>query len=149
MKYTFETEINAPIEKVAELVGNPDNRKEWMAGLESDEHVSGTPGMPGAKSRLVFKTGNVTITMIGTVTSRNLPDELSETFEASNVLTFVKNRFVALSPQKTKYVSEQEFRFKGIFNKVVGFLLQGEFKKQTREHMEGFKRFAENVNVRF
>ena len=149
MKYTFETEINAPIEKVAELVGSPDHRKEWMEGLESDEHVSGTPGMPGAKSRLVFKTGNVTITMIGTVTSRNLPDELSETFEASNVLTFVKNRFVALSPQKTKYVSEQEFRFKGIFNKVVGFLLQGEFKKQTREHMEGFKRFAENVNVRF
>ena len=149
MKYTFETEINAPREKVAELAGSPDNRKEWMEGLESDEPLSGTPGVPGAKSRLVFKTGNVTITMIGTVTSRNLPDELSETFEASNVLTIVKNRFVALSPQKTKYVSEQEFRFKGIFNKVVGFLLQGEFKKQTREHMEGFKRFAENVNVRF
>jgi len=149
MKYTYETEINAPIEKVTGLAGNPDNRKKWMQGLESDEHLSGTPGVPGAKSRLVFKTGNVTITMIGTVTSRNLPDELSETFEASNVLTIVKNRFVALSPQKTKYVSEQEFRFKGIFNKVVGFLLQGEFKKQTREHTEGFKRFAENVNVRF
>ena len=143
MKYTFETEINAPIEKVAELVGNPDNRKEWMEGLESDEHVSGTPGMPGAKSRLVFKTGNVKITFIGTVTARNLPDEFSETMEAPHVLTTLKSTFVALSPQKTKYVSEQEFQFKGIVNKLVGFLLQGEFKKQTLTHMENFKRFAE------
>jgi len=147
MKYTFETEINAPLEKVAELAGNPDHRKKWMQGLESDEHMSGTPGVPGAKSRLVFRTGNVRIAMIGTVTSRNLPYALSETFEASNVLTLVKNRFVALSPQKTKYVSEQEFRFKGLLNRVVGFLLQAEFKKQTREHMEGFRRFAENVSV--
>ena len=143
MKYTFETEINAPIEKVAELVGNPDNRKEWMAGLESDEHVSGTPGMPGAKSRLVFKTGNVTITFIGTVIARSLPDEFSETFDASNVLTKATTRFVALSPQKIQYISEQEFQFKGIVNKLVGFLLQGEFKKQTLTHMENFKRFAE------
>jgi len=28
-------------------------------------------------------------------------------------------------------------------NTVVGFLLQGEFKKQTHQHMENFKRFAE------
>lgn len=143
MKYTFETEINAPIEKVAELVGNPDNRKEWMEGLESDEHVSGTPGMPGAKSRLVFKTGNVKITFIGTVTARNLPDEFSETMEAPHVLTTLKSTFVALSPQKTKYVSEQEFQFRGLMNKVVGFFLQGEFRNQTRRHMENFKRFAE------
>ena len=71
MKYTFETEINAPREKVAELFGNPDNRKKWMEGLESNEHVSGEPGTPGAKSRLVFQTGKVKITFIGTVTARN------------------------------------------------------------------------------
>ena len=142
MKYTFETEINAPIEKVAELVGNPDNRKEWMEGLESDEHLSGTPGMPGAKSRLVFKTGNVRITFIGTVTARNLPDEFSETMEAPHVLTTLTTRFVALSPQKTKHSSEQEYQFRGLMNKVVGFLLQGEFRNRTRRHMENFKRFA-------
>src|SRR5688572_802853 len=114
MKYTFETEINAPLEKVLELAGNPDNRRKWMEGLQSYEHLSGTPGAPGAKSRLVFKTGNVEITMIGTVLKRNLPEELSETFDASNVLTKATTRFTALSPQKTRYISEQEFQFKGI-----------------------------------
>ena len=143
MKYTIETEINAPREIVAELAGNPENRKQWMEGLESDEHLSGTPGTPGAKSRLVFKTGKVSIPMIGTVMVRNLPDELSESFEASNVVTHATTRFVALSPHKTQYISEQAFHFKGSFNKLVGWLLQGEFKRQTLRHMENFKRFAE------
>lgn len=143
MKYTFETEINAPRERVAELAGNPENRKHWMEGLQSDEPLSGTPGTPGAMSRLVFKTGKVTITMIGTVLVRNLPDELSERFEASNVVTQATTRFVALSPHKTQYISEQAFHFKGPFNTLVGWLLQREFKQQTLRHMENFKRFAE------
>ncbi len=46
MNYTFATEINAPRERVAELAGNLENRKHWMDGLESDEHLSGTPGAP-------------------------------------------------------------------------------------------------------
>ncbi len=143
MKYIFETEINAPIEKVTELAGNPDNRRKWMEGLESDEPLSGTPGAPGATSRLVFKTGNVTIQFIGTVITRNLPAEMIETMDAPNVLTTITRRFVALSPQRTKYVSEQAYEFKGLFNQIVGFLLQGEFKQQTLRHIENFKRFVE------
>jgi len=68
---------------------------------------------------------------------------MSETMDASNVLTTITSKFVALSPQKTKHISEQEYEFKGIINKIVGFLLQGEFKKQTLTHMQNFKRFAE------
>ncbi len=103
--------------------------------------------MPGAKSRLVFKTGKVKITFIGTVTARNFPNEMSETMDASNVLTTITSKFVALSPQKTKHISEQEYEFKGIINKIVGFLLQGEFKKQTLTHMQNFKRCAEKKLV--
>jgi hypothetical protein len=143
MKYTVETVINAPKEKVAALSGNPDNRKKWMQGLKSYEPLSGPPGAPGAKSRLVFKTGKVEITMIGTVIANNLPDALSETFEAEHVFTTATTTFLALSPQTTKYISEQAFQFRGVKNKIIGFLLQGEFKKQTREHTENFKRFVE------
>jgi hypothetical protein len=143
MNYTFATEINAPRERVAELAGNPENRKHWMEGLESDEPLSGTPGTPGATSRLVFKTGKVHITMIGTLLARNLPEELSERFEASNMVTRATTRFVVLAPHKTRYISEQAFHFKGPFNTLVGWLLQREFKNQTLRHMENFKRFAE------
>lgn len=144
MNYTFETDIHAPQEVVAELAGNPDNRKHWMEGLESDEQLSGTPGMPGATSRLVFKTGKVTITMVGTVLARNFPDEFRERFEASNLVTTATTRFAAVTPQTTHYISEQAFQFKGLFNTLVGFLLQREFKQQTLRHMKRFKQFAES-----
>lgn len=143
MRYSIETEISAPIEKVAELVGDPDNRKEWMEGLESQEHVSGSPGMKGAKSRLVFKTGGTTITMDGTVTGRNLPDEFHQTMEAPHVLITITTRLVALSPEKTKHISEQEYEFKGIKNKIIGLLMRRTFKKQTLRHVENFRQLAE------
>src|SRR3990172_3799769 len=128
MKYTIETEINAPRERAAELAGDPENRKKWMEGLISDEQVSGTAGRPGAKSRLVFQTGKMKTTFTGTVIARNLPGEMIETMEAPHVLTAVTTRMVALSPKKTRHISVQEFQFKGLLNKIVGFLLQGEFK---------------------
>ena len=143
MKYTFETEINAPREKVAELAGNPDNWQKWREGLKSYEHMSGTLGAPGSKYRLVFKTGNVEMEFIAEVALRNLPDDMRMTMDACNLFATTTDRFIVLSPQKTKSVSEQNFQFKGVFNKIVGFVLQREFKKQTLQHMENFKRFAE------
>ena len=52
MKYQNEIEIDLPVNKVVELFDNPENLKRWMPGLQSFEHISGTPGQPGAKSRL-------------------------------------------------------------------------------------------------
>jgi hypothetical protein len=58
------------------------------------------------------------------------------------------SKFEVVSPQVTKYVSEQDFNFKGLFNKVVGLLLQREFKQQTLRHMQGFKRFVEEAALK-
>lgn len=143
MKYTVDIEINKPINQVIELFDNPSNMKEWMKGLESFEHISGTPGQPGAKSRLKFKMGKREIEMIETITVRNLPDEFSGTYDAKGVFNVVKIKFVKLSESKTKYISEQEFRFSG-FMKLFGLLLPSAFKKQTLIYLEDFKKFAES-----
>ncbi len=143
MKYTTEIEINQPIEKVIELFDNADNLSKWMEGLVSFEHLSGTPGQVGAKSRLKFKMGNREIEMMETVTVRNLPEEFSGTYEAKGVFNIVKNKFVALPNGKTKYISEQEFQFKG-FMKIIAFLMPGAFKKQSMKYLNDFKKFAEN-----
>jgi len=142
MKYTVEIEINKPIDQVIELFDNPSNMKEWMKGLESFEHLSGIPGQPGAKSRLKFKMGKREIEMIETITVRNLPDEFSGTYDAKGVFNVVKIKFVKLSESKTKYISEQEFRFSG-FMKLFGLLMPSAFKKQTLIYLEDFKKFAE------
>lgn len=143
MKYTVEIEINKPIDTVIELFDNPDNMGKWMEGLQSFEHLSGTPGEPGAKSRLKFKMGKREIEMIETVTVRNLPDEFSGTYEAAGVFNIVKNKFEKISENKTKYFTENEFQFKG-FMKIMAWIMPGAFKKQSMKYLKSFKQFAEN-----
>jgi carbon monoxide dehydrogenase subunit G len=144
MKYTSEIEIAKPIDQVIRLFDNPDNLPRWMDGLQSFEHISGTPGQPGAKSRLKFKMGNREMEMIETIKVRNLPDEFSGTYEAKGTLNLVKAKFVKLAESRTKYISEQEFQFKGVM-KIMGFLMPGLFKKQTMKFLRSFKTFAENA----
>lgn len=145
MKYTSEIEINGSIDKVVELFNNPDNMGQWMEGLQSFEQISGEPGKVGAKARLKFKMGKREIEMIETITVSNLPNELSGTYDAKGVFNIVKNKFVKLPDNRTKYVSEQEFQFTG-FMKIIGFLMPGAFKKQTMKYLSDFKNFVESQN---
>ena len=80
MKYTVETEINLPIARVVELFDDPENLKHWQPGLLSFEPISGTPGQPGAKSKLKYKMGKRDIEMVETISVRNFPDEFSGTY---------------------------------------------------------------------
>lgn len=142
MKFTTEIEINLPIDKVIALFDNPDNLKKWMKGLESFEAISGTPGQPGARSKLRFKMGKREMEMIETITVRNLPHEFSGTYEVNGVFNIVRNKFLPVGNNKTKYISEQEFEFSG-FMKVMGWLMPGAFKKQSMKYQQDFKAFAE------
>lgn len=130
MKFTTETDINKPIDKVIELFDNADNMSKWMEGLQSFEHISGTPGQPGAKSKLKFKMGKRDIEMIETITVRNFPDEFSGIYEAKGVNNIVINKFVKVSEEG--------------FMKIIGFLMPNAFKKQSIKYLNDFKKFAEN-----
>lgn len=143
MKYTVTIEIEKPIDEVVALFDNADNLYAWMEGLESFEHLSGEPGQVGAKSRLKFKMGKRNIEMIETITVRDLPDEFTGTYDAEGVFNIVKNRFEAINPTRTRYISEQEFQFTG-FMKIFGWLMPGAFRKQSMKYLEAFKAFAES-----
>jgi len=144
MKYSVEIEINKSIEKIIPLFDSVEHLDKWMEGLKSFEHLSGTPGQVGSKSKLVFQMGRRQISMIETITVKNLPHEFSGTYQADGVFNIVKNKFVKISDNKTKYISEQEFQFKGIFMKLMGFLFPGMFKKQSMKYLTNFKNFVEN-----
>jgi carbon monoxide dehydrogenase subunit G len=144
MKYAAEIEINKPIDKVIELFDNPDNMYKWMKGLQSFEHISGTAGQPGAKSRLKFKMGKKDIEMVETILVRNLPDEFTGTYEVKGVFNIVKNRFTKIDEHTTRYITEQEFQFKGLM-KFMALLMPGAFKKESMKHLVNFKNFAESA----
>ncbi len=143
MKFTSEIIINEAVDKAIALFDNADNMDKWMKGLQSFETISGTPGQVGAKAKLVFVMGKRTISMVETITVRNLPEEFSGTYEADGVFNIVKNRFVALPDGTTKYMSEQVFEFKG-FMKIIAWLMPGAFKKQSMQYLIDFKNFVES-----
>lgn len=143
MKYSTQIDINLDRDKVIALFDNVDNMKLWMEGLVSFEHISGTPGQEGARSRLKFKMGKREIEMIETITRRNLPEEFSGTYEAKGVFNIVSNKFEVLPGNKTRYITEHEFQFKG-FMKIIAFLMPFAFKKQSLKYMEDFRKFAES-----
>jgi len=119
MKYSAEIEIDKPIDRVIELFDNPDNLSKWMEGLISFEHISGTPGSVGAKSKLKFKTGKREMEMIETITVKDLPREFSGTYEVKGVYNIVKNKFIALPGNRTKLFNEIESDVKGKIVKVL------------------------------
>jgi len=142
VKYACEVVIDLPRERVIELFDDPDNLAKWQPGLKSFEPLSGEPGRPGAKSRLLFDEKGRKIEMIETVTVRDLPDEFSGTYEAKGVMNWVTNHFVAISPKKTRWVVETEFQFSGLMRLMAPFM-RGAFPKQTQQLMQSFKDFAE------
>ena len=125
------------------LFDDADNMDQWMDGLQSFEPISSNPGQDGAKSKLRFKMGKREIEMIETILVRNLPHEFSCTYEAKGVFNIVKNRFEKISDIKTRYITENQFQFKG-FMKIIGLLMPGAFKKQSYKYLEAFKKFAES-----
>ncbi len=142
MQFTCEITIDLPRQRVIELFDNPDNMQKWQPGLGTFEHLSGTPGQPGAKSRLVYEMDGRRLEMIETITVRNLPDEFSGTYEAKGVDNIVKNYFFEDGPSRTRWVTENEFRFSGYMRLIAPFI-SGSIKKQSTTYLQRFKEFAE------
>ena len=144
MKYTEEITIDLPRERVIELFDSPDNLKKWQDGLQSFELVSGEAGKPGAKSRLLYDMNGRKVEMIETITARDLPDVFSGTYEAKGVWSHTANYFTEAGPDQTRWVTENEFKLKGMMA-LMGIFMRGSFPKETLRQMNAFKEFAESA----
>ena len=143
IKYTEEIEINTNIDTVIALFDNPYNMQEYMEGIESYKIVEGNIREVGAKAKMTVLMGEKKIIMIEEIITNNLPEEKKVTYTADAVYNIVTNKFIKVSENKTKFINEQEFEFKG-FMKIIGFFMPSAFKKQSRVYLKDFKEFAEN-----
>lgn len=141
MKYECSIEIERPRNVVIELFEDTSRMGEWQEGLISFEHISGTPGSAGSKSRICYKMGRSEIEMIETMESYDLPDQFVAIYEADKVWNRNINRFVDLG-KTTRWLVDCEFRCGGLVG-VLAFLMPGMFRKQTEKMMSNFKDFAE------
>jgi hypothetical protein len=154
MRYTVSIEIALPRERVIQLLADPAHLPMWLRGLVLHEPLDdGAPGQAGTTSRVVFRTGERKIEGTETITRRE-PADLHEIpsgtvvrFEREIVVDGMWNaareRLTEAGPDRTLWVSENEYRFGGVMMRLVGRLMPGVFRKQSLQHMRDFKAFAE------
>jgi hypothetical protein len=153
MKYTVSIEIAKPREEVAQLLADPANLPMWLRGLVLHEPLSGVHGQVGTKSRVVLQMGQQKFEGTETITRREpadlhgIPKESVVYFDreivGEGMWSAARERLTEAGPDKTLWVSENEYRFSGLLMRLVGLLMPGAFRKQSLQHMQDFKAFAE------
>jgi uncharacterized protein YndB with AHSA1/START domain len=145
MKSVVEVDIDLPQVRVAELHGNPELSTKWMDDVKRYEAVAGEPGAVGSQYRLLPKRGSMVFS--ATVLEQDPPNHLRLRLDTAGVQILVTARFVPLTPERTRLVSEQVFQFTGVLGRVFGLLGRAAIKKAHRRHIDAFKRFAEQLGA--
>ena len=140
VKSTVIVDVDAPPREVASLFADPSLNTKWMHDIERYEPISGKQGMPGSVYRLVPKRGSTLLT--ATVLKR-FPDQLYLNLEATNMTVEVEGFTRSLENGRTRLVSKESFKFKGVWNRAYGVLAGPAIKMTHRRQIEAFKKFAE------
>ena len=141
MKSVVELDIAAQQSAVADLFMDPLNNTKWMSGLDRIEPISGEPGEPGSVYRMVPKRDDRVF--IATVLARNAPTETRLSLDAEDTSISITVKLHKLAWDRTRFVSEERFRFKGLRGVALGLLAAPAIKRAHLRHIEAFKRFAE------
>jgi hypothetical protein len=154
VKYATSLEIALPRDEVLQLIADPAQTPKWLRGLVLHETVSGAHGQVGTISRVVFQTGKQrmeateTITRLEPADLQAVPSSVVVHYEreiaAEGMWQAQRDRLIATGPDTTLWESESEFRFEGSLMRLMGLLMPGLFRKQSRQHMQDFKALAEH-----
>ncbi|WP_328473727.1 SRPBCC family protein [Actinoplanes sp. NBC_00393] len=153
MKYTVSIEIALPRERVAQLLADPAHMPKWLRGLVLHEPISGAHGHVGTTSRVVMQMGKQRMEATETITRRE-PEDLTEIPEdtvvhfereivGAGMWNAARERLTEAGPQRTLWQSENEYRFSSLLMRLVALVMPGAFRKQSLQHMQDFKAFAE------
>lgn len=153
MKYTVSIEIALPRERVTQLLADSAHLPMWLRGLVLHDPVEGKHGEVGTRSRVVLQAGKQTMECIETITRREpvslygIPRDSVVHFEreivAPGMWSATRDQLTEAGPEATRWESENEYRFTGPMMRLVGLLMRGSFPKQSLQHMQDFKAFAE------
>jgi hypothetical protein len=141
LKSIVQVDIDLPHARLASLFADPTLSTKWMDDIARYEPISGQPGAPGSTYRLVPRNGDMIFVV--TVIANDLPNESRLRLDADNVTVAITARYLAVSSERSRLVSEEDFTFKGMVGRIGGFLARAAIHRAHRRQMESFKRFAE------
>ncbi|MEM8510208.1 MAG: SRPBCC family protein [Bacteroidota bacterium] len=142
MQYTIETIIEKSLEEVLEQFHTPSNYMKWMPGITSYRKISDHQREAGSKSIFEFTMNGKDFTIEETIVKNDMREIIAE-YISSGTLNVQTTVFSKIDQDKTRYSVNEAFKLKG-FMKVIGLLMPGSFKKQTKKFVEAFKNFVEN-----
>ncbi|MFD2824771.1 SRPBCC family protein [Lacinutrix iliipiscaria] len=141
MKFTCSTDINAPRDKVVSIFLNPEKQHHFQDGFISKELLSGTLNTVGAQSKMTYKK----LELLETIQINKLPNEFQGLYEHKHTTNTMNVKFIPLSDEKTRYVSEIHYiKFNGFIINLMVKLFPKLFKNQVNKWMFQFKRYVES-----
>ena len=144
MKFKLELPINKSRAEVWKAFDNVENMKKWQPTLVSFEPMSGTPGQPGAVSKLTYNEGGREFSLLEKITHRDEPNSFDGVYENNFADNIIRNKFIEQGKDQTLWVMETEFAFKTLLMKIMGPLMKKNFVTRTQRDMERFKELAES-----
>ncbi|WP_164510834.1 SRPBCC family protein [Nonlabens xiamenensis] len=153
--------IHLPLSKVIYLFQQPEYFKHWQHGLIDFKYLSGAPGAQGSTRQMRIKMAGQAITMKEEITLVDLPHRWKATYKLKGVINYQDNKFESCSDSiqqpltninknnqgSTRWLAQSQFKFTGMMRWVAKARPQA-FEKQTRQHMNDFKIFAENYDFK-
>ena len=153
MKYTVSIEIALPREQAVRTLADATHLPKWLRGVVLHEPLDGRHGQVGTRSRVVMQRGKQTMEAVETITRREpanlhaIPRDgvvhYDREIVADGMWNAARERFTEVGPERTLWVSENEYRFDSLPMRLVAPLMRGAFRKQSLQHMRDFKAFAE------
>jgi hypothetical protein len=143
MQYSSEIIVNLTLREFIKKFDNVDNMKHWQRGLVSVEHISGDPGMVGAKMKLNYVIDKRKMEIIETISHRQFPHEFHGTYSTKGIDNIQTNYFEEITDGATKWTSISKFLPLNFMMRAMLWFMPRAFKKQSLRYMRDFKNFAE------
>ncbi|MDB5282283.1 MAG: hypothetical protein JWO06_1358 [Bacteroidota bacterium] len=140
MKYSVDIEINAPVQKVADILTSHEKMKAAVAEIKSYEQISGKPKEVGAKSKITIDG----LEIIETILEIDLPKLITLQYDTPKGGLVISNRLSSVTAEKTKLSISHDVKLKGAAS-FAGPLLKPAFSKYSLKKMLELKAFIESV----
>lgn len=143
VEFTQDVVVSRPLAEVVELLSDPEHAKHWQKELQSIEPLSGTPGQPGAKSKMSYESSSGRkFQLEETIVSSDLPTEAVSTYETSGMKHTVTSHLEALDASSTRVVMHNAMQLSGMA-KLAGPILQKSLKEQIEQRSDDLKAYLE------
>jgi uncharacterized membrane protein len=144
MKILKEITIDADQQTVWRCFDDPAMTREWQPALKSQELIQGTLGEPGSVLELIYDHNGRELCVVSTVTGKREPEFMAVTSDSESSLTSIANRFEVLADNRTRWVLDMDYRFKG-FYRLAALFLRKSMDARADEEMRRFKRLVETA----